>query len=144
MKRADLALLYRSLDSSLMPGEQNRLDTAFRNDPHLREEYEKLYRLRSLVEGQKPPSFRKGFPHRVMNRVNLESTFIAVPNFQDLLSFMFRRVVLVVSIAVILLLTYNLAASGDFSLTASFGLPAGLHPEDLYDARIVLEMEGTL
>ena len=71
MKRSDLDLVYRSIDSSLISGEQIRLDTALRNDPDLRAEYERLVWLRSLVEEQNSPSFSEGFSNRVMNRLSL-------------------------------------------------------------------------
>ena len=71
MKRSDLDLVYRSIDSSLISGEQIQLDTALRNDPDLRAEYERLVWLRSLVEEQNSPSFREGFSNRVMNRLSL-------------------------------------------------------------------------
>ena len=144
MKRYDLDLVYRSIDSSLISGEQIRLDTALRNDPDLRAEYERLVWLRSLVEEQNSPSFSEGFSNRVMNRLSLEPMSTTVSEFQDLLAFMFRRVAVVASFAVILLLTYNLTSSGNVSLPASLGLSEELYPEDLYDARIALETEGTL
>ena len=144
MKRSDLDLVYRSIDSSLISGEQIRLDTALRNDPDLRAEYERLVWLRSLVEEQNSPSFSEGFSNRVMNRLSLEPMSTTVSEFQDLLAFMFRRVAVVASVVVILLLTYNLTSSGIVSLPASLGLSEELYPEDLYDARIALETEGTL
>ena len=150
MKRSDHDLLHRSLDSSLTPGDQSRLDAALQRDPGLRDEYERLMRLRGLVEGQESPSFREGFSRRVMDRLDrldcldLESTVGPALDFQDSLSLMFRRVAVAASIAAILLLTYNLATSDSVSLTASFGLSEELYPEDLYDARIALETEGAL
>tara|TARA_B100001750_G_scaffold197528_1_gene170203 strand:- start:605 stop:1045 length:441 start_codon:yes stop_codon:yes gene_type:complete len=144
MKRSDLDLVYRSIDSSLISGEQIQLDTALRNDPDLRAEYERLVWLRSLVEEQNSPSFREGFSNRVMNRLSLAPMSTTVLEFQDLLAFMFRRVAVVASVAVILLLTYNLTSSGNVSLPASLGLSEEQYPEDLYDARIALETEGTL
>ena len=160
MKRSDLDLLYRTLDSSLTPGEQSRLDAALRRDPKLRDEYERLSRLHSLVDSQEPPSFRAGFTSRVMERLATESPASAetnpaagrtpdaegeaAPDFQVALSLMFRRVAVAASIAAVLLLTYNLATTGGVSLTASFGLNEELYPEDLYDARIALETEGAL
>lgn len=144
MKRSDLDLVYRSIDSSLISGEQIQLDTALRNDPDLRAEYERLVWLRSLVEEQNSPSFREGFSNRVMNRLSLAPMSTTVLDFQDLLAFMFRRVAVVASVAVILLLTYNLTSSGNVSLPASLGLSEEQYPEDLYDARIALETEGTL
>ncbi len=152
MKRSDLDLLYRSLDSSLAPGEQSRLDAALQRDQGLRDEYERLIRLRGLVEGQESPSFQAGFTSRVMKRLASESpagaetnpSAGAMPDFQDALPLMFRRVAVAASIAAILLLTYNLTTSGNISLTASFGLTEELFPEDLYDARMALETEGAL
>ena len=144
MKRSDLDLVYRSIDSSLISGEQIQLDTALRNDPDLRAEYERLVWLRSLVEEQNSPSFREGFSNRVMNRLSLAPMSTTVLEFQDLLAFMFRRVAVVASGAVILLLSYNLTSSGNVSLPASLGLSEEQYPEDLYDARIALETEGTL
>ena len=160
MKRSELDLLYRSLDSSLTPGEQGRLDAALQRDQALREEYERLIRLRGLVEGQDSPSFQAGFTDRVMERLATESaanpvsksavgpashcTAEAPPDFQIALSLMFRRMAVAASIAAMLLLTYNLATTGSVSLTASFGLSEELYPEDLYDARIALETEGAL
>ena len=144
MKRSDLDLVYRSIDSSLISGEQIQLDTALRNDPDLRAEYERLVWLRSLVEEQNSPSIREGFSNRVMNRLSLAPMSTTVLEFQDLLAFMFRRVAVVASVAVILLLTYNLTSSGNVSLPASLGLSEEQYPEDLYDARIALETEGTL
>ena len=152
MKRSEMDLLYRSLDASLTPGEQSRLDAALQRDPGLRDEYERLIRLRGLVEGQESPSFEAGFTRRVMERLATESTtgpttdaeYEATVDFQDALSLMFRRVAVAASIAAVLLLTYNLATTGNVSLTASFGLTEELYPEDLYDARIAMETEGAL
>ena len=152
MKRSDLDLLYRSLDSSLTPGEQSRLDAALRSDQDLRDEYERLIRLRGLLEGKETPSFRAGFSSRVMDRLSSEfaaeaeskSAAGTTSDFQDALPMMFRRMAVAASIAAILLLTYNLTTSGSISLTASFGLTGELYPEDLYDARIALESEGAL
>ncbi len=153
MKRSEHDLLHRSLDSSLTPGEQRRLNAALQRDPGLRDEFERLIRLRGLLEGKESPSFREGFSSRVMNRLDRldcldrldpESMSVAARDFQVSLSLMFRRVAVAASIAAILLLTYNLATSGSVTLTASFGLSEELYPEDLYDARIALETEGAL
>lgn len=152
MKRSDLDLLYRSLDTTLTAEEQNRLDAALRRDSGLREERERLVRIRIQMEGQEPPSFRPGFTSRVMDRLDQESEVHSAPetavgaalDFQDALPMMFRRVAVAASIAAVLLLTYNLTTSGSVSLTASFGLNGELYPEDLYDARIALETEGAL
>jgi len=152
MKRSELDLLYRSLDASLTPEEQSRLDAALRCDPGLRDEYERLVRLRSQVENQETPSFRAGFSQRVMERLAAESG--AAPSsisegetttdFEDALPLMFRKVAVAASVAAVLLLTYNLATSETVSITTSFGLTEELYPEDLYDARIALESEGEL
>lgn len=152
MKRSELDLLYRSLDASLTPGEQSRLDAALQRDPGLRDEYERLVRLRSLVENQESPSFRADFSQRVMERLATESAAgsppksaaVATADFEDALSLMFRRVAVAASVAAVLLLTYNLATSESVSFTTSFGLTEELYPEDLYDARIALETEGEL
>ena len=152
MKRSDLDLLYRSLDTTLTAEEQNRLDAALQRDQGLRDEFERLIRLRGMVEEQESPSFQPGFTRRVMERLAAESApgaasvsaDDAAPDFQDALPMMFRRVAVAASIAAVLLLTYNLTTSGSVSLTASFGLNGELYPEDLYDARIALETEGAL
>ena len=152
MKRSELDLLYRSLDSSLTPGEQSRLDAALRRDPGLRDEYERLVRMRGLVENQESPSFRADFSQRVMERLAAESATLkasnseseATPGFEDALSLMFRRVAMAASVAAVLLLTYNLATSDSVSINTSFGLTDELYPEDLYDARFALESEGEL
>ena len=152
MKRSELDLLYRSLDASLTPEEQSRLAAALRRDPVMRDEYERLVRMRSLVENQKSPSFRADFSHRVMERLAAESAAIpasnpeggTTPEFEDALPLMFRKVAVAASVAAVLLLTYNLATSESVSITTSFGLTEELYPEDLYDARIALETEGEL
>lgn len=152
MKRSERDLLYRSLDSSLTPGEQTRLDAALRRDSGLRDEYERLVRLRGLVENQETPSFRADFSQRVMKRLAAESSAMpasnseseATPGFEDALSLMFRRVAVAASVAAVLLLTYNLATSDSVSINTSFGLTEELYPEDLYDARFALESEGEL
>ena len=152
MKRSELDLLYRSLDSSLTPGEQSRLDAALRRDPGLRDEYERLVRLRSLVENQESPAFRAKFSQRVMERLAVDSAAMAAsypegettPDFEDALPLMFRKMAVAASIAAVLLLTYNLATSETVSINTSFGLTEELYPEDLYDARIALESEGEL
>lgn len=152
MKRSELDLLYRSLDSSLTSVEQSRLDAAMRRDPGLRDEYERLVRLRSLVENQESPSFRADFSQRVMERLAAEPEAGSASNpagettlaFEDALSHMFRKVAVAASIAAVLLLTYNLVTSESVSINTSFGLTEELYPEDLYDARIALESEGEL
>ena len=152
MKPSERDLLYRSLDTSLTPGERSRLDAALRHDPGLREEYERLLQLRGLVENQKTPSFRADFSQRVMERLAAESEAIpasnpegkATPGFEDALSLMFRKFAVAASVAAVLMLAYNLATSENISITTSFGLAEDLYPEDLYDARIALESEGEL
>ena len=152
MKRSELDLLYRSLDASLTPEEQSRLDAALRRDHGLRDEYERLVRLRSQVENQESPSFRADFSQRVMERLAAESSTMpasnpegeATPDFEDALPLMFRKVAVAASVAAVLLLTYNLATSESVSINTSFGLTEELYPEDLYDARIALETEGEL
>lgn len=152
MKRSELDLLYRSLDASLTPEEQSRLDAALRRDPGLRDEYERLVRLRGLVETQESPSFRADFSQRVMERLAAESAARpatinegeTTTDFEDALPPMFRKVAVAASVAAVLLLTYNLATSESVSITTSFGLTEELYPEDLYDARIALESEGEL
>ena len=152
MKRSELELLYRSLDASLTSRERSRLDAALRRDPGLRDEYERLVRLRSLVENQESPTFRADFSQRVMERLAAESAAMpasktgseAMPGFEDALSLMFRKVAVAASVAAVLLLTYNLVTSETVSITTSFGLTEELYPEDLYDARIALESEGEL
>ncbi len=152
MKRSDLDLLYRSLDTTLTAEERSRLDAALRQDPALREERERLVRLRSQMESQEPLSFKPGFTSRVMDRLDRESASEAAPvsaddatpDFENALSIMFRRMAVAASIAAVLLLTYNLTTTGSVSLTASFGLNGELYPEDLYDARMALETEGAL
>lgn len=152
MKRSDLDLLYRSLDTTLTAEERSRLDAVLRHDPGLREERERLVRLRSQMERQETPSFRPGFTGRVMERLAAESASEAAPvsaddatpDFENTLSLMFRRMAVAASIAAIMLLTYNLATTGSVSFTASFGLTEELYPEDLYDARMALETEGAL
>ncbi len=152
MKRSERDLLYRSLDSSLTPGEQGRLDSALRKSRSLRDEHAQLIRLRGLVEEQAKPAFRTGFSQGVMDRLASESpvetaskpTPGGMPDFQEALPLMFRRVAVAASIAAILLLTYNMTTAGNISLTASFGLTGELYPEDLYDARLALETEGAL
>lgn len=152
MKRSELDLLYRSLDASLTPEEQSRLDAALRRDPGLRDEYERLVRLRGQVENQESPSFRADFSQRVMDRLAAESAARPASNpegetttdFEDALPLMFRKVAVAASVAAVLLLTYNLATSESVSINTSFGLTEELYPEDLYDARIALESEGEL
>ena len=152
MKRSDLDLLYRSLDASLTPGEQSRLDAALRRDPGLRDEHERLVRLRGLVENQESPSFRVDFSQRVMERLAAESAArpASIPegetttDFEDALPLMFRKMAVAASVAAVLLLTYNLATSESVSINTLFGLTEELYPVDLYDARVALESEGEL
>lgn len=86
MKREHLKLLEASFDRELTSDENKRLQMALDSDPDLRDESEKLSKLRELVK-EGALTFNPYFATRVMNRIDklkensLEFAFwrIAVP-----------------------------------------------------------------
>lgn len=143
MNRPYHDLLYRSLDGALTPEEQAQLDAAIREDDALRAERDELMKVRRLMSHRADPVFRPGFSHRVMQRLAADMPTHATDLFVDSLAFMFRRVALAASVAVILLAAYNLADGDTVSLAATFGISEPTL-EDLHDVTMALESEGAL
>lgn len=124
MKKRALRLLYRSLDIELTPEEKRELEAALRMSPQLKEERERIIALRKTLSAGAVQSFSPFFTEKVMQAVTSPvEKKNGVETFFASLQFAFRRVVLAGAVAILLLLVYNFAKSGDISVKAALGMP---------------------
>ncbi len=139
MKKKWIKLLYRSFDEPLTAKEQQRLHDALISDEQLKEEKEQISRFRTTVQQANPEgSFSPFFADRVVNRT-LASKSAEEPVFEALLS-LFRPIAVAALIILLILISFNLKNTGDYSVAGALGeQPATL--EEIVDPMYTWTME---
>lgn len=115
-------LLYRSFDSGLKENEKELLEKAMENSEQFREEKEKIIRLRQAVADSTVKSFKPFFAERVMNRIisaeNKKED--SLEGFYRSLKPVFRRLAIVGSVIMLVLILYNLKIGDALSSEEAF------------------------
>ena len=116
-------LLYESFDRELSKEEQGILNKTLVESDSLREEYDKLKKLRSFVSSNSSGDFKAGFEdnlmekmHLIRNKPNRESVFF------NSLSLLFKKITYVTIIILVITLSYNFTRSGNISLESAIGI----------------------
>jgi len=125
MKQKILNLLYRSFEENLSQTEKETLDKELEHSQTLRNERDKIIKMRGLVKTDPNYTFQPLFADRVMGKIQtqVKTNSPTVQEFFDSLLWTFRRVAIAGVFAVLLLFTYNIINSGQFSLTSMLGMP---------------------
>lgn len=130
-------LLCRSLDGGLTDEQAAVLNEALRRSETLRNEKERLLRIRALL-ADKTYSFKGGFVDRVMKRIEKERVLIPeLLPFNDLFYF-FKRVALTGAAAILLLLITLFLSGGSFDLNHLLGIEQ-VSEEDLITYLLYLQ-----
>lgn len=123
MNKKVIDLLYRSFDGTLTPGERKELDEALSRSKELRNEKDRIVALRNEISASAAKSFRPFFAERVMHTItSAAKAKNGLEKFFESLKLAFRRVAVVSTMAILLLLVYNFVKSGDISITGAFGM----------------------
>ena len=129
-------LLLKSFDSDLTSEENDMLEKALDASEELRSEKTQLQNMRIILHDKASKSFRPGFEERVMARIK---TTIE----EDLTSMLFRifRPVAVAAIMLIILLaSFNIVSTEEYSVTGVFVI-SDASLDDAYDPLVDLAQE---
>jgi len=120
-----LELLYRSFDDELSPEERKQLDEALQNSQGLRAEKAKISNMRATITNSAEKSFGSNFADGVMSRVHAQKQFpeYTIDDFLDSLLWSFKRIGLVASFTLLLLLANNIFKGGDISIDSILAMP---------------------
>ena len=119
MNKKILKLLYRSFDDDLSLEDHHRLDDALAKSAELRAEKERLLAMRAMVSDSGANSFQPFFAEKVMRRIrNAES---AQESFLDSLIAVFRPVAIAAFIILVMLISYNLKKTENYTLAGALG-----------------------
>ena len=138
MNKKILKLLYRSFDEMLTQSEQLQLDNALAHSQELRDERNRIARMRSTISHSSAPSFQPFFAEKVMRRIRAVDS--KQERFFDSLIEVFRPVAIAATILFIALLSYNLFKSDKVTLASAFAEPEFTLEQSL-DPTLTLVME---
>lgn len=141
MNKQMLALLYRSFDEPLTQEQLKELDDALSSSSELKQEKERIAKMRVLLSESAQKSFKPFFAEKVVQRVNKLAKSGQEIFFESLFK-LFRPVAIAAAVVIITIVSYNLFKSGELSINSALGQPE-LTFEDVIDPAFVLTMEIT-
>jgi hypothetical protein len=110
--RKALKLLYRSLDGDLKDKDQIKLDEALEKSEELRKEKERVLAQRQAVADSAGQSFGPFFAERVIHRIEgLGQKKNGLEVFYENFMAAFRKVAIVSTVVLVLLISYNVVKS---------------------------------
>lgn len=136
-----LDLLYKSFDSSLTSKEREILKKGLTESAALRKEKEKIELMRERLADSKQVSFKPFFAEKIINRIQTdrkqqeqqESVF-------DSLVTLFRPIAFTTAMILIILLSYNMKKTENYSLAGALGQEQ-VTLEQVMDPTYMLTME---
>ena len=141
MDKKIVHLLYKSFDVALSDLEQKILNRALADSLELRLEKERINKIRNRAARSAAVSFKPFFAERVMQQIKSAKERIEhASDFFESLVYMFRRVALVGVLVSLLILSYNLIRSENFSLSGALGF-RNLTIEEAFDPFVEIAME---
>jgi hypothetical protein len=138
MNKKIVKLLYRSFDDELSQAEQQQLDQALLESKNLREEKGRIAQMRTAISDSGEESFKPFFAEKVIRRI--KEAKHAQENFFDSLIYVFRPVVIAVTILLLALVSFNLFKSDHRTVSTAFAEPE-ITLEHALDPTISLVME---
>jgi hypothetical protein len=138
MNKKIIELLYRSFDDKLTEAEQQGLDQALSDSKELREEKSRIAQMRTAISDSGQVSFKPFFAEKVIRRIREAQQ--AQESFFDSLIYVFRPVVIAVTILLLALMSFNLFNSNHKTVATAFGEPE-ITLEHALDPTVSLVME---
>lgn len=123
MKQKIRKLLYRSFEEPLSIEDEKRLNDALSASDALRLEKESLTRLRKSVAAGKTQHFKPFFAEKVMHQIKSREQESVQERFFESLLRAFKPAIVVATVLVIMLLSYNLIKSDRVSIASAFAQP---------------------
>ena len=123
MNRRWLRLLYKSFDLPLTEKEQVALDDALSHSLELQQERVRIQNMRGAISHAGEHKFRPFFAERVISNLSLKGLRTEQSEFFLSLVYAFRRVALLGTVAMLLLLSFNLLQSDRFTVKSVLALP---------------------
>lgn len=108
MNQKILDLLYKSFEVPLTTREQHQLEKALRDSERLRDEKEKIAKLRKSIAADTIDSFKPFFADRVLQRIRAQGEENEYELFLDSLIHFFRPIAIAALVLVIILTGYNM------------------------------------
>ena len=133
-------LLYRSFDSELSTKEQEQLEQALTDSEELRREKDNIIALRQSISMEKRKFFKPFFADRVMAKIAESKQKNNEELFFESLFALFRPVAIAATILIIIVIGYNISASGQVSVDSALAVP-DLSLEEVFDPTISLIAE---
>ncbi|MCK9407561.1 MAG: hypothetical protein WCX28_11485 [Bacteriovoracaceae bacterium] len=118
MNTSITTLLYRSFDAALSLEEQSLLNKALISTAELSEEHRQIEKLRTVLQELSVQSFSERFIEELLYRIS--KNIISKQEYWESLLWAFRRVVVIGSLLLVILSTYNLHVTQSISLDALF------------------------
>jgi hypothetical protein len=138
MNKKIIELLYRSFDDELSQTERKQLDEALLKSKDLREEKSRIAQMRTAISNSGQLSFKPFFAEKVIRRIRKAQQ--AQESFFDSLIYVFRPVVIAVTILLLALMSFNLFNSNHKTVATAFGEPE-ITLEHALDPTVSLVME---
>jgi hypothetical protein len=138
MNKKIIELLYRSFDDELSQTERKQLDEALLKSKDLREEKSRITQMRTAISNSGQLSFKPFFAEKVIRRIR-EAQQVQ-ESFFDSLIYVFRPVVIAVTILLLALMSFNLFNSNHKTVATAFGEPE-ITLEHALDPTVSLVME---
>jgi hypothetical protein len=133
-------LLYRSFEEQLNQEEYNKLEDGLENSFELREEKEKIIRIRRILQTDKIDTFKPFFADRVMNKLEAAGKDLEEDSLFESLFFLFKPVAIAATALIIVIACYNIVSTGQFSLEGAMGIPE-VTVDDAYEITVAVVME---
>lgn len=123
MKKSKLELLiYKSLDSKLSGDESVLLESELQNSEECRKLYRQITELRKTVSSSAETSFSPLFEERLLNKIfRQEAKLQPLNGLTESLALSFRKVALIGSVVLLVLISYNVASGENYSIESILG-----------------------
>ena len=129
-------LLLKSLDSELRPEAQKELENALKESEEMRLAQDELLKLRTSLNRKSEHNFSAGFEERVMARISdLQQETI-----NSGLNLIFRPVAIAAVALIIILASFNMASSDQFTVQGAFAVTE-VAPEEAFNPLVDLLKE---
>ncbi|MGE5352782.1 MAG: hypothetical protein ACM3P0_11910 [Acidobacteriota bacterium] len=123
MKKSKLELLiYKSLDSKLTGDESVLLQNELQNSEEFLKLYKQIIEMRKAVSSSAETSFDPFFEQRVLSKLSMPETKAQpLSGLTESLTLSFRKVVLIGSVVLLALISYNVASGENYSIENIMG-----------------------
>ncbi len=124
MNKKLLKMLYRSFDGRLSKEEQSILVKALENSEELKQEKERIIKIRNDIAAQSDQKFQPNFADRVMRSIHSKQALQngQIDEFFNSLVLSFGRIAIAGAAGAVLILAANFISGGEISLDTALAL----------------------